>query len=77
MGSLENITKQLDLNSENNSQLKRDNIKLTEQLSEVAGKYKERETQYLKTLEICQEQESLMRQKIEALEEARKVMEKK
>lgn len=71
-GSLENITKQLDSNSESNLELRKDNIKLTEQLGDVAEKYKDREQQYFKTLEMVQEQEKLMRQKILALEEARK-----
>jgi len=39
-------------------------MKLTEQLSDVAEKYKEREQQYFKTLEMVQEQEKLMRQKV-------------
>ena len=44
--------------------MRKDNLKLTEQLSDVAEKYKEREQQYFKTLEMVQEQEKLMRQKV-------------
>ena len=83
-GSLENITKQLgsftpwtftnilnlfsDSNSESNLELRKDNIKLTEQLGDVAEKYKDREQQYFKTLEMVQEQEKLMRQKVRTLD---------
>lgn len=57
-----------DSNSESNLELRKDNIKLTEQLGDVAEKYKDREQQYFKTLEMVQEQEKLMRQKVRTLD---------
>jgi hypothetical protein len=53
-----------DSNSDCNLELRKDNVKLTEQLTEVAEKYKARESHYFKNLEMVQEHEKLMREKV-------------
>lgn len=68
-GSLEEITKSLEKNSEFNNTLKQDN----DRLSSVIGEYKHREEQYSKVINGMKEREDLMEQKMVTLEEARKM----